>query len=147
MKNRIAEQARTWIDTKFVHHGRLKKNGDFDGGCDCLGLLIGVLRELQIDVDFSDDKNYSRIINDDILINNCEKYLNEKSISNLETGDIAIFQFRKKLPPQHLGIISKMDDKITLIHSYSKVGRIVEHGLDEIWLGYLHSVFELRYIK
>ena len=37
----IVTQARTWIGTPFHHQARLKGKG-----CDCLGLIVGVVDEL-----------------------------------------------------------------------------------------------------
>jgi cell wall-associated NlpC family hydrolase len=37
----IVRQARTWIGTPFHHQARLKSKG-----CDCLGLIVGVVDEL-----------------------------------------------------------------------------------------------------
>lgn len=42
----IVAQARTWLGTKYHHQGRLKKSAKGPGGCDCLGLIIGVIDEL-----------------------------------------------------------------------------------------------------
>ena len=39
--NTIVTQARTWIGTPFHHQARLKGKG-----CDCLGLIVGVVDEL-----------------------------------------------------------------------------------------------------
>ncbi len=44
----IAQQARSWLGTRFHHQGRLKHNANDAGGCDCLGLLVGVAEELQL---------------------------------------------------------------------------------------------------
>ena len=141
MENQIVYEARKWIGTKFLHHGRLRKNLHFEGGCDCLGLVIGVLHEIGVQIDFEDDKSYSRIIRNSILIDGCKKHLIEKQLMALNTGNIVIFKFRIKLPPQHLGIIGKINNRLTLIHSHSKIGKVVEHLLDDTWMNFLCAAF------
>jgi cell wall-associated NlpC family hydrolase len=143
MKKQIATQTQSWIGTKFLHQGRLKKTDSHDGGCDCIGLLIGVLKELKIKINFTDNKSYKRLVGDSILLDNLNKYLTEKDKSSLEAGDIVLFQFSPNLPPQHLGVINSNNGKLTLIHAYLKIGKVVEHLFDETWRSYLHSAFEI----
>ena len=148
-KQIFANQTRTWIGTKFHHQGRLKKNQNFEGGCDCLGLLIGVIKELSLDkkisqnIDEIDEKNYQRIIKTQILEENMKKYFKKKSINSMEVGDIALFQFKNSENPHHIGIINQMNDKFTLIHAFLSVNEVVEHILDEYWKESIHSLYEI----
>lgn len=146
-KRIIVIKAREWIGTKFLHRGRLKKDINHDGGCDCLGLVIGVLKELNIDINFMDDIFYRPIIRTNILVDNIEKYLNKKDQNNPEEGDIALFRLGKvddKLPPQHLGIINVMNENFTLIHTHAKIGKVVEHLLDNEWKGKICGLFTIN---
>jgi hypothetical protein len=147
-KERIVCQARTWIGTKFHHQGRLKSNPKNKGGCDCIGLLIGTLKELDYDFNlrfqgFCDEKNYQRIVQDDILLKNIEKFFKKKNLSKISSGDIALFSFSEKLPSQHIGIIGEHQGNLTLIHAYLKIGYVVEHFLDDYWKKYLFGVYEI----
>ena len=148
IREKIVSQARTWIGTKFHHQGRLKGNSQNKGGCDCIGLLIGVLRELNFDFDsrfkdFCDEKNYQRIVQNDILLKNIEKFFKKKDLSEISSGDIVLFSFSEKLPPQHVGIIGEYQGNLTLIHSYLKIGSVVEHFLNDYWRQYLFGVYEI----
>ena len=39
---KIIAEAHSWLGTKFKHQGRIKKTDNDSGGCDCLGLIIGL---------------------------------------------------------------------------------------------------------
>jgi hypothetical protein len=147
-KKIFADQARTWIGTKFQHQGRLKKNENCNGGCDCLGLLIGVIKELSLEkkisenIDLMDTKNYQRILKTTILIDSIQKYFKQKNINSIEIGDIALFKSKNSIYPHHLGIINKLDENLTLIHSFLNVEAVVEHILDEYWINNIHSIYD-----
>ena len=139
-------QARTWIGTKFCLHGRSKRNNIDLGGCDCAGLIIGVLKESIENFDerfdgFIDSRIYKRIISDYELLLNIEKFFKKKKLSDIESGDIALFSFRENLPPQHIGIIGRQNGYFTLIHSYQKLGCVVEHILDDYWKDFLYDLY------
>jgi NlpC/P60 family putative phage cell wall peptidase len=148
IKESIVAQARTWIGTKFHHQGRLKKNFQHSGGCDCIGLLIGVFQELNIDFNsrfngFIDKTNYSRLVTDAILVSATEKFFVKKNLSDISCGDIALFSFSNKFSPQHVGIIGENKGSFTVIHAYLQVGFVVEHILDDYWKQHLYGLYEL----
>ncbi len=69
----IIRTARSYIGTPFHHHGRLKNIG-----VDCLGLLIGVAKELNLNdkmgrpIQFHDTLNYGVMPNEkNCLKRNC----------------------------------------------------------------------------
>ena len=148
-KKSFADQARTWIGTKFLHQGRLKKNENCQGGCDCLGLLTGIIKELSLEekicknIDHIDTKDYQRIIRTPILIENMRRHFKEKNLKLIEVGDIALFKFRNSIHPHHIGIISEVNEQLTLIHSFLNAGAVVEHLLDSYWIENIHSIYEI----
>lgn len=148
-KKIFANQARTWIGTKFHHQGRLKKNDNCNGGCDCIGLLIGVIKELSLEkiiyknINQIDTKNYQRIVKTPILLENIKKYFKEKNINSIEIGDIVLFKFKNALNPHHIGIINKIHENLTLIHAFLGAGSVVEHILDSYWINNIHSAYEI----
>jgi hypothetical protein len=148
-KKIFANQAKTWIGTKFLHQGRLKKNTNSQGGCDCLGLLIGVIKELSLEKKIFhnlyniDTQNYGKIIKTSVLLDNMKKYFKEKNINSIERGDIALFAFKNLINPHHIGIINEINNELTLIHSFIQSGYIVEHILDYHWISNIHSIYEI----
>ena len=47
-KQDIVAEARKWLGTNFHHQGRIKKCSTNKGGCDCIGLVIGIIRDLEL---------------------------------------------------------------------------------------------------
>ncbi len=148
---RVIACARTWIGTRFHHQGRLKRNQQHAGGVDCLGLLIGVARELNLldrqgrPIADADELAYPHYPDGIKLLNTLRHYMTEIPLSALAPGCIALF--RMDAMPQHLGIISDYmgSDKpeLGLIHAYAQARKVVEHRLDEYWREKIVVVFKL----
>jgi hypothetical protein len=144
----IVSCARGWIGTRFSHQGRLKKSEQHQGGVDCLGLLIGVAKELDIrDLNGvplwqCDDTHYTRTPNTTQLHAVLYKSLLSKSIADISAGDIALLTIQGS--PQHLGIITVLENgELGLIHAYAQARKVVEHALDEFWRAQLVAVFSV----
>lgn len=143
----IVEEARSWIGTKFHHQGRLKKNGNDRGGCDCIGLIIGVCANLNISINDNalnevSKNDYSMEPNGLLLKNKLDQYLDRVNLSNISIGDILLFRFNRD--PQHLGIISDYTNGgFGLIHCYAQAKGVVEHVLDDNWRNKIVSAYRL----
>ena len=141
MKNKqqqIVSQARTWLGTPFHHQARLK-----GVGCDCLGLVVGVVDELGLK-----DKHGQSLAGYDEIAYSKEPdgaYLTQKLTDLLEevqepqAGDLALFSVRDN--PQHLAIITDYEGSLGMIHAYAPARRVVEHRLDDDWNSRLVKVF------
>lgn len=141
MKNKqeqIVTQARTWLGTPFHHQARLK-----GVGCDCLGLVVGVVDELGLK-----DRNGQLLAAYDEIVYSKEPdgaYLTQKLTDLLEevqaaqAGDLALFSVRDN--PQHLAIITDYEGTLGMIHAYAPARRVVEHRLDDDWNSRLVKVF------
>lgn len=147
-KSEIIREARSWIGTRFHHQGRVKKNGGDRGGCDCIGLIIGVADNVGLTChgrkysEF-DRSDYARTPDGSQLQAAFAKYLREIPVSDIEPGDILMFRFDKD--PQHVGIVSNLNDHIGLIHCYMQARGVVEHGLDDYWKERIVAAFEYSY--
>ncbi len=122
---KIITLARSWVGTKFHHQGR-KKNI----GVDCIGLVVGVAKELGIDV--YDRTSYPREPSGGTLETALAEYLGE---CGLAPGCVALFRIEKE--PQHVGIISEVEGGLGIIHAYAQARKVVEHNFDESWRGRL----------
>ena len=131
---RIVQAARKWVGTKFHHQGR-KKNI----GVDCIGLWVGVAREIGLSVD--DELDYPREPNGGRLELALEEYLVE---SELKIGGVGLFKIKNE--PQHVGIFSDYGDDIGLIHAYAQARKVAEHRLDDFWRDKLVRCFEFPMI-
>lgn len=123
MSNRqwVVEIARSWVGTPFKHHQQLK---GVENGCDCVGFLMGVGKELGFRFEV---ENYHHVPRGERLLRELEKYLVPIEIQEATIGDILVFRGSFKNPDAtHVAI--KTD--IGMIHACSREGRVVEHGLD-----------------
>lgn len=142
--NEIVSQAKTWLNTKFHHQGRIKHCG-----VDCLGLIVGVARELNLlsrdgktFLYTLDNINYGQFPNTKILYNLLSAHLFEMSKEDMKSGDIILMSIDNS--PQHLGIVSDYDEKnLGIIHSYAPARKVVEHRLDEEWEDRIIGVFRV----
>jgi len=140
ISNRIITQARTWLGTPFHHQARLKGKG-----CDCLGLIVGVVDELGlkdkngVKLAAYDEVTYSREPDGAYLTQKLTGLLAEIPIDEARAGDLALFKVREN--PQHLAILSDYEGTLGMIHSFAPSRRVVEHRLDNDWKLRLLKVF------
>ena len=147
MAEPIVACARSWIGTRFHHQGRVKKTDIHKGGVDCLGLLVGVARELDLvgnnGVSFADadEIDYSHQPNTKRMYSVLSQLLTLVTIANMRNGDVVLLRIDDS--PQHLGIISNFGDGLGLIHAYAPAKAVVEHMLDAWWRERIEAVFRI----
>jgi NlpC/P60 family putative phage cell wall peptidase len=149
MQNQIISEARSWLGTRFVHQGRVKKSAVNKGGCDCIGLVMGVADNIGIThngnkLSAYDRQDYARIPDGIELEAAFAKYLDRINIDEIRPADILMFCFEKE--PQHVGIIGDYGDELSLIHCYLQARRVVEHRLDEYWYRRIVAAFRFKSI-
>jgi hypothetical protein len=132
----VIEVARSWLGTRWRHQGRRK-----GWGVDCVGLIIGVARELCLPASDFDTTNYSPIPDGVRLRAQCDQLLIPVADRSPLPSDIALMSFGGA--PQHLGFISELDGSQGLIHAYVIERRVVEHSIDEIWRGRFVALYAL----
>lgn len=136
----IVTQARTWIGTPFHHQARLKGKG-----CDCLGLIIGVVDELGLKDKHGqplagyDEVTYSKEPDGAYLTEKLTSLLDEVPIAEAQAGDLALFKVREN--PQHMAFLTDYENTLGMVHSYAPARRVVEHRLDDDWKQRLVKVF------
>ncbi len=136
----IVTKARSWIGTPFHHQARLKGKG-----CDCLGLIVGVVRDLDLKdrngapLASHDDVTYSKEPDGAYLTRKIAELLDEVPVAEARAGDVALFKVREN--PQHLAILSDYEGTLGMIHCYAQARRVVEHRLDDDWKSRLIKVF------
>ena len=147
--NIIVKQARTWLGTKYHHQGRLKKSVTCAGGVDCIGLVIGIINELNICDDQGyllskyDRLDYSMSPQTTKLAECFSLYLDLVDFADLASGDILLFKFWQN--PQHVGIVSDYPTGGSgLIHCHSSSGCVVEQPLSEIWKRMITHAYRFR---
>ena len=140
---RVAAAARGWLGTRCHHQGRLKKNDAHKGGVDCLGLLVGVAKELHLQsadgkplAEF-DEIHYSHSPDSKRLQAHLAQALTRISPAAIMPGDIVLLRIDDN--PQHLAIVSEQG----LIHAYAPARAVVEHALDDWWRQRIEAAYRL----
>lgn len=146
MHNIIIPQAKTWLGTNFHHQGRVKRTKNHNGGCDCLGLIMGVASELGLRSRTGlplvkyDQSAYPELPIGNMLQDNLAEHLLDigQDVAQVRSGDVGLFCFAKN--PQHVAIFNRADE-LSIIHAYSVVGKVCEHRYDTKWSGRLVRIF------
>ena len=146
----VINEARTWIGTRFQHQGRVKRTELHDGGCDCIGFVLGVADRLQLKdkngnlITRHDRSDYGRIPNGESFKQALHKHLDEVPLAEVKAGDLVLFRFDAN--PQHIGIAT---DYIYggrgILHCYAEARKVVETRLDEQWLLMADSSYNFIY--
>ena len=126
----IAQIARTWIGTPYVHQASAK-----GAGTDCLGLLRGIWRQVYgaepcAIPPYSMD--WSEAGGREDLLHAAQTWLVQKDLADAASGDVLLFRMRTGAVAKHLGIAGQVGDCPSFIHAYSGHG-VVESPLSEPW--------------
>ncbi|MGJ8526895.1 NlpC/P60 family protein [Maritalea sp.] len=126
-QNEVVASARSWVGTPYRHQAATKH-----AGCDCLGLIVGVWRDLIDDIQF-DLPPYSANWRDQTHAHElgkiAAKYLITQNCSPLKTGNVVLFNMRAGAAAKHCGIIVDSDH---FIHAQERVG-VVEVPFSNWW--------------
>ena len=125
----IAQAARGWIGTPYVHQASAK-----GVGTDCLGLLRGIWRELygqepRAVPPYSQD--WSEASGREDLWAAADQFLIAKERSDVAMGDVLLFRMRTGAVAKHLGIQGRVSDP-SFIHAYFGHA-VLESALTDAW--------------
>lgn len=121
---------RGWLGTPYVHQASCR-----GAGCDCLGLLRGVWREVlgqepeavpPYTADWSEASGQER------LWQAALRHLRPKDLADAAPGDVLLFRMREGGVAKHLGLQAEICDRASFIHAYSGHG-VVESALTPPW--------------
>jgi NlpC/P60 family putative phage cell wall peptidase len=125
----IADLARDWIGTPYVHQASAK-----GAGTDCLGLLRGIWREIygQEPVHIPPySMDWSEAGGREDLRAAADQWLIAKDMADPATGDILLFRMRAGAVAKHLGIQGRVHNP-SFIHAYFGHA-VVESALSDPW--------------
>jgi len=111
---RIIAVARAWIGTPYQHQASCK-----GVGCDCLGLVRGVWRELygpepEATPPYAMDWAEGGI--EELMRDACCRHLIEIAAGGAVAGDVLLFRMARRAPARHAAILSEDGN---IIHAYS----------------------------
>jgi NlpC/P60 family putative phage cell wall peptidase len=131
----IVAAARGWVGTPY-HHQASRRGV----GCDCLGLVRGVWREVvgaePVPVPaYSPDWAEAR--GEETLLSAARRFF--APAGAIAAGTVVLFRWKASLPAKHCGIATGPD---TFVHAYDAAGRAVEGRLAPVWRRRIAGVFD-----
>lgn len=100
----IVTAARGWLGTPYLHQASLR-----GVGCDCLGLLRGVWREVmgaEPELPGPYTPHWAEAGRSDDLGEAARRHLGEIDPAMAAPGDVLLFRWRAGLPAKHVAILS-----------------------------------------
>lgn len=135
----IVEAARAWIGTPYVHQASCRGLG-----CDCLGLVRGVWRDLH-GTEPSPVPPYTQDWNEpqqsERLLLEARRLLVERTTSTIDPGCILLFRMKEASVAKHLGISTARTPVPRFVHAYSGRG-VCETTLSAPWRQRLVAIFD-----
>jgi NlpC/P60 family putative phage cell wall peptidase len=134
----IVEVARSWIGTPYRHQAALK-----GVGCDCLGLLIGVWRELGGEAGavppYTPD--WAEAMGRETFAEGLREHLIEIDPRAAREGDLVLFRWRSHLPAKHGAILTAPD---RIVHAQERAA-VTEVALSDWWRRRMAYAFEFTH--
>jgi len=119
----VVDAARGWLSTPYHHLARLK-----GVGVDCIGLVIGVSRELGLVPTDFDVQGYARSPDGRSLMETAGLHMTQIEREDMQPGDVVVLRF--DVEPQHFGIVGDYrHGGHSIIHAASREGRVIETRL------------------
>lgn len=135
---KIIAEARTWIGTPYLHQASRK-----GAGCDCLGFLRGVWREVigeepELPPPYSAD--WAEASKKETLAEAARRHLDEIALDAIEPGDILLFRWRERMPAKHCAILVREN---RMIHAHDGAA-VTEVYFASWWRRRLAYAFRFR---
>ncbi|QDG74460.1 peptidase P60 [Labrenzia sp. PHM005] len=137
----ILVATRSWIGTPYVHQASCK-----GAGCDCLGLLRGVWRDL-----FGSEPEHPPPYTPDwaerhraeTLRDAAGRHLVEIEIADAKAGDVLLFAFKEHLPAKHCALLTTniSDPVAKIIHAHENLP-VAEVALFDGWRRKIRFAFQ-----
>ena len=128
--SRAVEIARGWIGTPYLHQCSMR-----GAGCDCLGLLRRIWREMlgpEPEAVPAYSRDWSEPEGEERLWAAALRHLVAKPLDREAAGDILLFRMRERAVAKHLGLQAGTGQEASFIHAYSGHG-VVESALTPPW--------------
>lgn len=128
----VVSAAREWIGTPFHHQGRAR-----GAGVDCIGLVVGVGRELGIWPREVDRLDYGPLPLNGLLLAGVREHCAEIQIAEATPGCILLMRWHRET--QHVAVLTGE----TIIHACVRRGKVVEQGFRGHWPRRTQHAFRL----
>lgn len=131
----IVNAARSWLGTPYHEQASLK-----GVGCDCLGLIRGVWREVVGPEPFAMppySRDWGEVGVREPILGLARTVMVEVPVDQLEPGALLVFRMQRGAVAKHLGILTEPD---RFIHAYERIG-VLEAPLRAPWRRRLVAAF------
>lgn len=133
---RLDVAARRYLGVPFLHQGRNPAIG-----IDCVGLLVLAARDCGLnDLAAHDLTSYARNPAKGELERRLRAALSP--VSEPIPGDVVSISYHGQT--RHVAIVGERNGRLTLIHTASNVGRVVEHGLTDQWRSRITGIYRVE---
>ncbi len=112
-RDEIVAVARGWIGTPYRHQASLR-----GVGCDCLGLLRGVWREImgkEPEVAPPYTRDWAEAQGGDFLLDAAHRWFRPVPQGEFSAGDVLVFRWKSGAPVKHCAIATSPD---SMIHAH-----------------------------
>ena len=131
----IVVAARDWLGTPYHHQASLR-----GAGCDCLGLIRGVWRELygpEPETAPPYSPAWAESLREEALATAGLRHLRPVAPGAERPGDVLLFRWRAHLPAKHCAILGL---PVTIIHAHDGAA-VSEVAFTPWWRRHLSHVF------
>ncbi len=126
----LAQAARAWIGTPYMHQATAKGIG-----CDCLGLIRGVWRDVygnEPEAVPSYTADWAEPQGEELLLAAAIRHMRLVKDGPFMPGQILLFRMRDGAVAKHLGLFSRSAPYPQFIHAYTGHG-VIESPLSAPW--------------
>ncbi|MBM3562088.1 MAG: peptidase P60 [Alphaproteobacteria bacterium] len=131
----IVVAARRWIGTPYAHQASL-----LHVGCDCLGLVRGVWRDLigqEPEATPAYTPDWAEASGAETLFDAAKRHFASIPLCDFREGDVLLFRFRDHLPAKHLGVATSASH---MVHAHAGA-RVTEVAIGAHWRKKLAAAF------
>jgi cell wall-associated NlpC family hydrolase len=128
----IADAARTFVGTPFVHQGRQPGIG-----LDCAGVVLCAAWESGLSL--PEVADYGRMPKVEHLVAHLSERARPVEVGYLAPGDVLLFAWRSR-QPAHFAVW----DEGCIVHAYEAAGRTLLQQFAQAWRSRLQSCWRLR---
>ena len=131
----ICREARGWIGTPYLHQASIK-----GVGCDCLGLVRGVWREVVGEEPETPEPyraDWAEVGGEERLLEAARRWLVEVPADTMRAGDVLLFRMSPGAMVKHCAILSEPG---RIIHAHDGAA-VTEVALTPWWRRHLSHAF------
>lgn len=135
MRERVLVAARTFLGTPYRHQGSRK-----GVGCDCLGLVRGVWRDLygtEPEEAGAYTPDWAERAEGEPLLEAARRHFDEIAVAEAQPGDLLVFRWRAGSAAKHCGLLGREG---RLIHAYEGAS-VVASPLGTAWTRRIAGAF------